>query len=538
MHQETRILQPKPIPQKLSKLVENIENGDYQIPKFQRAFVWEAKQVAKLIDSLIKGYPIGSFILWKTKERLNSYKQFGNSFLQEPKVNDYVYYILDGQQRITSLFLTYRGEHIKGSDGDIDFSQIFIDLDQNLNSDNEICSTIKTESSISFFDLMHKRGGEILKEYGEELFNKIDNIREQIRGYEFSTIEIEIQELERVVDIFTRINTSGKELTLFEIMNAKIYSNDFDLEEKFRIFIDDLRYCGYETIAENKSVVLQLISLVLKKSSKKSAILSIKKDMFIEEWEKSIEALKKAIDWTRESLKIPVSKLLPYYALLIPIAYFFRKNNLKSPIAKQTKQLQKLFFRSAFGGRYGSSSDTKLSEDIKIIEKILKQEEVNLDEIDVETSREKIKELVLMDFSTGYSFDKAVLCILAYQEPKKFSDNSKVCLDNSYLSKSSAKNYHHIFPKAFLKRIKQDSRANSLANISLIDDYQNKREIKDKKPSEYFSVFQSQNEELESALRTHLIGDMKEFGILDDNYELFLEKRSEWLVDEILKRIL
>ena len=62
--------QPKPIPRKYDELMRNIENGIYQIPKFQRDFIWEKERVAKLLDSIIKRYSIGTFILWKTRDRL------------------------------------------------------------------------------------------------------------------------------------------------------------------------------------------------------------------------------------------------------------------------------------------------------------------------------------------------------------------------------------------------------------------------------------------------------------------------------------
>ncbi|WP_300704040.1 DUF262 domain-containing protein, partial [uncultured Campylobacter sp.] len=90
--------QPKPISRRYDDIIRNIENGIYQIPKFQR-------KSAKLIESLLKGYPIGSFILWKTKERLKSLKKLGGEILKEIEEGDFVYYILDGQQRITSLYL-------------------------------------------------------------------------------------------------------------------------------------------------------------------------------------------------------------------------------------------------------------------------------------------------------------------------------------------------------------------------------------------------------------------------------------------------
>lgn len=91
---------------------------------------------------------------------------------------------------------------------------------------------------------------------------------------------------------------------------------------------------------------------------------------------------------------------------------------------------------------------------------------------------------------------------------------------------ASSKNYHHFFPKAFLRRQKRYSEEtiNALANITLVDDYLNKRRIGDKSPKTYIEEFQKENSELEETLKSHLI-DLKSFGILDNDYDTFLEKR-------------
>ena len=256
--------QPKPISRRYDDIIRNIENGIYQIPKFQRDFVWDKNKSAKLIESLLKGYPIGSFILWKTKERLKSLKKLGGEILKEIKEGDFVYYILDGQQRITSLYLVIKGLKIDKND----YKEIFIDLDKDIESDDEICVCDKPQNSISFYDLMNRDILEISDEFGRDIANQANELRKRIENYEFSTIEIENQSLDKIADIFTRINTSGKELTLFEIVNAKIYTEatqnqeGFDLEEKFDILIKDLERSGYESIAENKNIILQLMALI------------------------------------------------------------------------------------------------------------------------------------------------------------------------------------------------------------------------------------------------------------------------------------
>ena len=107
------------IPVKYSDLISEIETGQVKIPQFQRKFVWDIKSSAKLLDSIIKGYPIGTFIYWRTNERLRSVRDLGNISLPEPKDGENVNFVLDGQQRLTSLFATLKGLVITDEDGNV-----------------------------------------------------------------------------------------------------------------------------------------------------------------------------------------------------------------------------------------------------------------------------------------------------------------------------------------------------------------------------------------------------------------------------------
>lgn len=546
--------QPKPISRKYEEILRNVKNGVYQIPKFQRDFVWEKGKVASLIDSIFKGYPIGSFILWKTKERLKAVKGLGSEIFQDIPEGDFVYYILDGQQRITSLYLAIEGLSVGG----VDYSEIYVDLRnakewmENPDSDCEVITSEKPGHGLflTLSKLVKERTSKLRRRLADstdmdrdELEDVIDDVRDRIKGYEFSTIEIEDMPLGRVIEIFTRINTSGKTLTLFEIMNAKVYTEQngevlFDLEEKFNELIEQLRTAGYETIGENRTLILQLIALILKKNAKRRVILSLSKEEFTSVWDDAVKSLKLAIDKLRTYFRIPVSKLLPYYVLVVPLSYFYYVNDFEEPTPSQLKELEKYFFRSAFSWRFSSAVESKLTYDIKLMERIRKGESINWDkEIPTNFDRETLVEWLKEPFSTSNAFDKGVLCILAYFKPKRFSDNGDVLLDNSWLNKSTSKNYHHFFPKAFLEKKGKSEQANALVNITLVDDYLNKRKIKAKPPSKYIKEFAEQNPNLGEALRTHLIDDIEEFGVLTDDYELFLDKRSNRIADEILKRI-
>ena len=553
LEETKQFIQPEPLPKSYDKLLSKLEDGEYQIPKFQRNFVWEKSKVALLIDSILKGYPVGTFILWKTKDKLNSLKKIGNTIFNDPPEDDYIYYVLDGQQRMTSLYLAING--IKTEDED--YSELYIDLEKariiELKGKNEliidscenICVTDKPQCFITVKDLMSLSITEILKRFDNnfEIIQKIEILQKRIKDYRFSTIEVENQPIDVISDIFTRINTSGKELTLFEIMNAKVYDEKekFILSDKCEILQKELEGTGYEDLIEHGTVILQVMSACLGKDCKRKDILDINKKDFIKIWDAGIKAIKLAVDTFKSVYNIPVSKLLPYDSLIVPLSYLFFINNLNPNLThEQTKIFEKYMYRVAFSQRFSSATETKLSADLKVMNKIKNAEKFNFDELVPltlpRTQKELAKLIKNINFSTSNRFCIGILDIMVNKFPKKFSNNGNVILDNSYLMRANSANYHHFFPRAYLaKRGIQNE--NSIVNIVLIDKYLNQNEIKAKAPSEYINDFAKDNHQLAETLKSHLIDDINEFGINNNNYDLFLTKRSQKIAEEIISKI-
>jgi hypothetical protein len=88
----------------IRSIVEGVTRGQIRIPAFQRGFVWDAERVAYLMDSIYKGYPFGSLMFWRTREQLKFDRDLGPFQLPPPKEDYPVDYVLDGQQRVTSIF--------------------------------------------------------------------------------------------------------------------------------------------------------------------------------------------------------------------------------------------------------------------------------------------------------------------------------------------------------------------------------------------------------------------------------------------------
>lgn len=532
--------QPKPDSKRYSDLISEIQKGVIKIPKFQREFVWSIDKTAQLLDSILKGYPIGTFILWQTDERINDIKNIGNLTIPETPEGVKVQYVLDGQQRLTSLYAAFLGAEIKktGEKKVTDYSQIFVDLEKSIEDDEEhVITAEKPEGEhISLSDVLNLMENmmEIQKRFSEEHFSKIHAYSRAFDTYDFSTVLLRKENIDSAIEVFTRINTGGQTLTLFEIMSAKTYDEgrEFDMQVKWEVFVNKLRDIRYEGISS--SLILSLLSLILSKTKecKRKTILNLSKQDIIDHWDDGISALEHSIDYFRTSYGIPVSQLLPYDALLVPFAYFFYHNKDK-PNADQRQYLEEFFWRVALSYRYSSSTESSLAQDIKRIDLILDNRRANYD--DMKVNLDSPEDLINTDFRAGNSFCKAVLCLLAYQDPKDFQDNAKVILDNSYLKIANSKNYHHFFPKAYLRKQKITN-ANSLMNITFVSDHLNKRKIGSTAPSVYINEFADQNDKIEQTLVSHFI-ELEGSGIESNDYDVFLKQRAEKIFKELQARL-
>lgn len=523
---------------KYSTLIDEIEKGEIKIPQFQRQFVWDIQASAKLIDSILKGYPIGTFIYWRTNERLRSIRNIGDIELALPKDGEFINYVLDGQQRITSLFAALKGEIIKRENGKTDdFSKIYLDFEAEDDDPIAFVELGKREENtyVKLTDLMTK-GRRFFNSFPEKYDSKIDKYTEILQSYQFRGVNLKDAPIDVATEVFTRLNVGGKDLSLFEIMVAKTYRvkvvNDkegnekedvFDLYEKFEELKERLSEVKYDSISS--STVLQIISILLKKECTRKAILKLDKEEVIGKWEETVDCIERAIDFFR-GYGIPVSKLLPYNALLVPFSFFFFKHRT-NPTGDTKKMLEDFFWRASLGFRYSSGVENKLANDVEKIDAILKGELPKYEwQIDVSADY-----LVKNGwFSAGRSFVKGILCIYAMHKPKSFDSNIDVNIHNDWLKIANSKNYHHFFPKKYMSD-KQSTwdygMVNHILNITIVDGFLNKHKIRAKAPSEYLGKFiKDGNNDLGKTLKTHLI-DLNADGILNNDYEKFFYNRAE-----------
>ena len=224
---------------KLSDIVHEIEHGQLRIPRFQRDFVWERSKVIKLLDSIYKEYPIGSFFIWDADKKYNLfYRNIAELDLPKPDSYTSIRYILDGQQRATSLYVAIKGLRING----VDYSQICFDFDK----EEFVIRYREHDSCASLKDILDEKNN-------LQIYNKLSDPRKQVfekcrrifTTYPLSVIIVREKELDEASEIFERINQGGKRLSIFDLVVASTWGEDFDLKEEYIKLHDFLMDKGF-----------------------------------------------------------------------------------------------------------------------------------------------------------------------------------------------------------------------------------------------------------------------------------------------------
>lgn len=505
-------------------LIERVGSGDIRIPAFQREFVWDPDQVSFLIDSIYKGFPIGTIVFWQTDERLNTEKKLGSFDLPEPKRDYPVNYVLDGQQRLTSLFSAFQTEL---SPSDSAWVDIYLDLDATNNlQDTSFFALDVSEVDTSrhfpiktFFDTVAYR--KATKDLNDDTAAIVDDVQARFKEYRIQNQTFETQDRNEVAIVFERINRAGTELDLFELLTAWSWSDDFDLIDKFRDLQSKIADHGFEDLTAERDLQLRTCAAVITGETSPNKILDLKggdiRSRFVE-----IEAgIVGAIDFLKRELGVAHFKMLPYPGIIVPLSTFFATNKPDGVNYTDT-QKQKLiawFWRSVFTRRFSSDVTARQASDIRDM-KTLKSNENH----DFKFPPFEIKfEFHKSRFSAGTANSKALILMLANKNPVSFLSGANID-PSKVLKKGSRHEFHHIFPRKHLEGMgKENKEINCLSNICFLTRSDNNT-IKAKSPKVYFGDMSPDNRDkyLKKAMCRYSDRNLK--------YEEFLEKRTKRLI--------
>jgi len=538
------LMDVKPDDIRFQELIAGINSNKIQIPPFQRSFVWRPADIRYLLDSIYRGYPIGSFIFWKTTRKLPHTRNVGNINFEQKEVapGAEISYVLDGQQRITSLFAAVKGADIDGERFRFLFdlrSKKFLvskvgysDINDLINADTKNLQ-ISVESVITNSLSAYRQ---LCRQYGEneDYANTLNTLFDRFTNYRFSVINVIDQNInnedgqgegvKQVVRMFSRINDTGRKLTVVAKMVAKCWGEDFDLREVLDNFYNENK----KLITIREETILQASSVILnyKKCRSRDILDRTNIRKLEEEWDNISKAFLFAVEFIKTKLHIKNFNYLPFDSILVPLSYlFYKQSELNN---EQTKIVEKWFWLACLSNRYDSTVESKIEEDCTYFDKIIDNEVPTFSYfIDWDTLKSRI---ISQRYNLRNAFVKTILALYSYSEPKNLVDGRDVSLDEVF-SGYYKHNLHHIFPQAYLRRTEADKKElfDSVANIMFIPAITNIN-ISDESPADYLKEIQKNNSDLKEILVKHFIPNIDDSGLLENNFIKFLNYRTDQIV--------
>lgn len=334
----------------IKNLIKKIDNNEYVLPALQREFVWKPEQIERLFDSIMKGYPIGSFLFWNVQnENINKYEFY--NILKEyhqrdarhnTKINishkDSVTAILDGQQRITSIYIALKGTYsykIKGAwknnDNAYPSRQLYLNIvSPNLDTNKDVQFDFRfltneeaedfTEDTLWYpvSDILQFEVGEMFtviaryqelyrKNFPNEsvektsyIMNSLGTLHQMMEKDILAYYEENSQEIDKVLDIFIRMNSGGTTLTYSDLLLSLATAKWQNLNAREEIYslVDELNMIGNGFNFNKDNILKAALVLTDKKNIKFRASNFDKQTTNLIEtnWEKTKKAISLAVN--------------------------------------------------------------------------------------------------------------------------------------------------------------------------------------------------------------------------------------------------
>jgi hypothetical protein len=517
--------------EKLDKIINRINSGDIRIPAFQRAYVWKQNQILDLLDSIVKNYPIGSVLLWGTTDRLNHTRNIAGYKIPDNTVEYPVNYVLDGQQRISSIYATFSDKteqdpETASYNPNLNIFEIYYNFTKKeFLPKNEIIEGASDTMYLRNF-LNGSKLIESLQKLDSTFHSDAQDLYSKFINYELPVVTIKHREKSEVGIIFERINNTGTKLTTLDLMTAWTWTDDFHLLESMNELQEELEEKNFGDLTQN--ILLQTISGIIQNNTTTKAVTELTGEQVRDSWATFCESLRKSIDFMSTELNCSHIDFLPFQQQMVSISKFYSISG--RPTAKQLTELKKWFWKTSFSNRYSTGQTTdKMNSDI---ERMIELRSNNFTEISKVKYTVSKNELIETKFSKANSLTRAFLLLMAQNNPIDLVQNVKIDITKS-LSEYNRKQYHHIFPNAFLKRQGfPQNKIFSLTNFCFLPADSNKK-ISSKSPSKYFfDLIPTAN--FNSILSSNLIPLTKEL-YEKDNYNDFLERRAELIITDVDK---
>ena len=455
----------------IQDLLSQIGHGEILLPEFQRGYVWNRDQVRALMQSLYRKHPTGHLLTWRT------YKP---SFVRgaQSAPNGHSLLLLDGQQRLTTLYVLFRGEAPLFYEGE----SLYFDLHFNVQTEEfRFYQKSRMENNPAWVSVH-----EFLSEGLTALLEKIDQLDEgsrtiiqqnlarlshldAIRNYTYTVDQVSGDEfsVDQVVEIFNRVNSQGTPLTKADLALAHVCSIWPEARAELRNFSLKIGALGFDVDISflvrcmagvaTGSIVLEGTFMRTPASELKSA------------WQEMQPAFEHLIGVLRHDACIGNSSDLPTNNVLVPVTIYLARHGGNFPNDTIKCRFIRWLYLAGLWGRYSGSSETKLQQDVALVAGS------DLDpthELEQAILRERGRVILEEGDLVGARINSAVALlsrvVARAQDARDWFNGSPIY--DSAVGKSHGDEHHYIFPKNVLKDagITDQTLTNTVANRAIL----------------------------------------------------------------------
>lgn len=548
---------------KVSVLVDKIARQELQLPEMQRKYVWTATKVRDLLDSLYRGYPSGVILAWEPAGHVETthFAVPTEAGGMKPLL------LLDGQQRLTSLSAVLRGEpvKVKGRTRPVEIlfnldhpeeltfitevnagSESDDDADEPDEAEDDLLTRVSRRAFVvasnqvlalpnwvKVTDVFKREEGEILQQIGLTGFDdprygkytaRLKALR-AIKDYEYRVDVLESSKsYEEVTEIFVRVNSLGAKLRSSDLALAQITAKWNGSLALFTDYQGQLASRGFDL---DLGIHLKTLVSLITGQSRFLTVGSLTRTQLEDGWKRTQRSLNFAVDFAKSNLHIESPSLLSSPFLLIALAYWADQRGYRSEPG-DAQGFSQWFLAANAKGRYSrGSSETLLDQDLAALRGGGGATEL---------TQRFVQQVGRLDFTSADLVGRTArsgafkTMFLAFRANGAQDWTTQLNISPKHADKADKIEFHHIFPKAYMRKVRSDldpRLVDDIANLAFIGAKTNK-EISAHAPKEYAAWY---SEEL---LKAQLV----EFpdGTDDpDSFERFVENRRSALAQEINK---
>ena len=510
---------------KIGVILDQIDLGAIALPEFQRGYVWNRDQVRGLMQSLYLGHPVGSLLVWVTPT------QAANTRGGKELPPGYVKLLLDGQQRVTSLYGLVRGKAPDFFEGnECAFTDLRFHLGDEVFSFYQPLKMRDDPLWVDVTELLQRGAGVVFQrfvtdpEYADRVSEFLDRLNRinQIKETDLHIEEVtgEDKTIDVVVDIFNRVNSGGTKLSKGDLALAKVCAQWPGARKRLNGELGRWSNAGYYFRLE---LLLRSVTTTLTGEAMFSALDGVESTDFQDGLKTTVQHIDALLNLIGSRLGLDHDRVLGgRYALPLMSRYLAQRGGTISDPSERDRLLH-WYVHSFLWGRYAGSTESVLNQDLDAIETI----EGGLDRL-IESLRRNRGDLRLhpddfLRWGRGARFYPLLYMLTRARGALDWETG--VELKGHLLGNLSSLELHHIFPKARLYEAGyKRSQVNALANFTFLTKETNLK-VSAKNPAEYLAAYAEKDPALLSSHWIPLEPELWEV----DRYEDFLAARREQL---------